>query len=104
MDTTTAAVIIVLALIVFAALMLSSNVRARIKGLFGLEAELDASKNPPAPGKPHDIEITDAKAGDDILAENEGEGGIGISRVETKGGIVATNKKSTDDPKANPPA
>jgi len=98
MDTTTAAVIIVLALIVFAALMLSSNVRARIKGLFGLEAELDASKNPPPPAiKAKNIK---SKKGG-LLADAEGN--IDAEDVDVNDDVILSSKKPAD-PKANPPA
>lgn len=94
MDTNVTLIVLVLilaAVAIAALLRYQRRGEAEVKGPFGTGVKVKGSNEAP-PTRPG-VNITDAKASQGgILAENEGEGGVNVQRVETQDDIIASNK------------
>ena len=93
MDSTSLAIVIVIALLVLVVIasfiVFRKQAKVKINTPLG-NLELDASNRTPAAPKPG-ISIEDAEAGGGILAEDNNGGGVGIKRVKVADDIIATS-------------
>lgn len=103
MDTTTAAILVVVlfAIIAVAAFFVfRQRSSVKIKGPFETGLELDASNDPPPASG---VTIEDAKAGRNIAARDEYGNPVTVRRVDAKEGDVtasSTRPRNDTDPKA----
>ena len=101
MDTTTAAILVVVlfALIAVAAFFVfRQRSSVKIKGPFETGLELDASNDPPPASG---VMIEDAKAGRNVAARDEYGNPVIVRRVDAKGDVTAssTQPRNNTDPK-----